>query len=292
MKLLFSQRYSKTLDQLYKDKELNLPLNLRVRIIKTLEDYCEYSFSNEITSEAAENSLKKLLGVDILLAFDEDNDRVSANIWNVIRNGYPHEALDAIESFFIVLSVESKSACQEEINQAFITFNRSWRLIDGLFFRVDSGYLADEVITQASELLNQHIFTGPHEEFQQAREAYSRGEIKECISKANNALESTIKAILGLKTGRPKQLVEKLIKSGIIPSYYEGFFNAFNEILMIVPIQRMQPGAAHGQGETTVNFSDSFGELTLHITGSLIVFLMKRYSESKTKELERSLTKK
>lgn len=276
MKALFSQRHD--IDKLYKTKQFSLPLKLRIRLIRTLQEFDDDDFYS--ISQPTLDLLKKTLGVEKLYALDDENDQIEAdNIWDFVKGGYPHDVLDSLEAFIETMPRNNISDCQREINQAFAIFKQPWRVADGSIFKIDSDFLAEEVLAQTSELLRQSQFFGPLEEFRSAREAYTAGEISDAITNANKALESTMKAITGADKGSPNELIRRVIKSGLIPSYWKGFLSAFEDILQAVPIQRHQPGAAHGQGEVVVEFPASLGELVLHLTGSLIVFLVKRHIE-------------
>lgn len=282
MKALFSQRHD--IDKLYKTKQFSLPSKLRVRLIKTLREFDDADFYP--LSQQTLDLLKKLLGVERLYALDNENDQIEVdNLWDFLKGGYPHDVLDSIEAFISIMPENSVSQCQLEINQAFSIFKQPWRVADGSIFKIDSDFLADEVLAQTSELLRQSRFFGPLEEFRSAREAYTAGAISDAIINANKALESTMKAITGIDKGKPNELIRKVIKSGFIPSYWEGFLTSFEDILQAVPIQRHQPGAAHGQGQAVVEFPFSLGELVLHLTGSLIVFLIKRHIDLQAAEI-------
>lgn len=246
-------------------------------MIRTLQDYDDSGGFYSLSSDALEN-LKTALGQEELTAWNNNRKEAVDSIWDIIKGGDPHHVFNAIEAFIDVIADISKLRCQEDINQSFAMFNQQWRIANGQFFKIDSEYMA-EIIDLAVKLLSQSGFVGPQQEFLEAREAYTEGDYKETIINSNKALESAIKAVLNVNKGRSDKLIKDLMKSKIIPNYYEGFLTALSSIFNIVPVQRHQPGAAHGQGKEIVDFPESLAELALHLTGSLIVFMIKRYIE-------------
>ena len=85
-----------------------------------------------------------------------------------------------------------------------------------------------------------------------------------------------------MKTG---ELIKKVCHGELIPTYYEGFLDAFQNILSIVPTTRDNE-AGHGQGKEVTSVPPALAELTLHLSASMIVFLIKRYAEKHLPQLD------
>jgi len=72
-----------------------------------------------------------------------------------------------------------------------------------------------------------------------------------------------------------------LIDSDIIPKYYDGFLNAFENILRSVAIMRNEEqGAGHGSGAEKPKIPYPLAELAVNLSAVLINFLIKHYLES------------
>ncbi len=148
-------------------------------------------------------------------------------------------------------------------------------------FRIDSAYMA-EVLGCASGLLTSSGFQGAFEEFQKARAHLESSDTKESVHHANLALESTMKALLGIDQEKPGKLIRKMKDSGLIPAYYDEFLDNFEQILRSVNVARNEErGAGHGQGARVAEVPSPLAELVLNLCGALIVFLVKQTVESK-----------
>ena len=158
-----------------------------------------------------------------------------------------------------------------------------WLLSDGVIFQVDSECMAD-VLGCASRLIRMSGFEGANQEFQEARSNLDSGDYKGAIHRANLALESTMKAVLGIEKERPGRLIREMIDSGKIPSYYNDFMQNFEQMLRTVNIARNEEkGAGHGQGAEVVQVSRHLAELVLNFCGSLVVFLVNHHIDGTPK---------
>lgn len=202
----------------------------------------------------------------------------------------PKYVLDATELYYDLLVEHKKSEFrsssdpteyQSRLNSVFDDANLPWRMLEGRIIRIDSKWLEAEIHAKAAELLSACGFEGALLEFLNARSDLSSGDYKGAIRAANLALESSMKAILGIDKEKPGGLIRKLIDSGIVPEYHEGFINAFEEhILRAVPIARNQEkGVGHGQGSEISEPPSSLAELAVNLSGVLILYLLKRHLE-------------
>lgn len=237
--------------------------------------------------DSLKESLKKEHGWEDLRAYKTQIDwEVLNNTKEFILRGVPRFVLDAVEIFYDLLSEYKGRAdpvkYQSKINTIFEDGNLSWRLLEGRIIKVDSTWLESEIHTKAAELLSVRGFDGALAEFQKARSNFSSGDHKDAIHAANLALESTIKAILGVQQEKPGVLFQKLVHSGLIPEYHQGFLKAFEEhILRSVPMARnFEKGVGHGQGVDVNEPSKSLAELAVNLSGVLILFLLKQHLES------------
>lgn len=138
--------------------------------------------------------------------------------------------------------------------------------------------MESQVLAEAQKLLETTSFQGALDEFMQAGTAFMEKNYKQTVLMANHALEGTMKSVLNLPNKRTGELIKKVCYSGLIPSYYEGFLNSFHDFVSIVPMTRDNE-AGHGQGKDIKLIPSALAELALHLSGSMIVFIIKRYME-------------
>lgn len=204
-------------------------------------------------------------------------------IADFVRYGAPKYIFDVIELFSRGLA-EARYPFQESINNIFTDSQLPWRLADDSIFQVDSEYIA-EMLASASKILTTSGFEGAKQEFQDARSHFDSGDYKDAIHHANLALESTMKAILGIEKERPGKLIRGMIDSGVIPAYYEEFLKNFEQILRTVNIARNEErGAGHGQGAEITQVPAHLAEMVLNFCGALINFLVKHHIDAQPEE--------
>ncbi len=201
-----------------------------------------------------------------------------------ILRGVARFVLDALEIYYDLLFIETQAVpneYQRKVNDIFEDANLPWRMLNGRIVRLDSKWVEAEIDAKARELLSAYRFDGALHEFQEARSTLSSGDTKGAIHAANLALESTIKSILNIEREKPGVLIRKVVESGLIPDYHEGFLKAFEEhILRSVPMARnFEKGVGHGQGIDVSEPPRSLAELAVNLAGVLILYLMKRHLE-------------
>jgi hypothetical protein len=213
------------------------------------------------------------------------------NSKDFILNGKSYSVLDAVEIYYYELSTLIKKdnttyefkarLFQQNLNAIFEDDNLPWRMMDGRIVKLDSKWVEVEILGKVHELISIHGFEGALQEFLDARSSVTSGDAKNAIMQANLALESTMKGILGVQDMMPKDLIRKLIASGLVPEYSKGFLNAFQEyILRCVPVVRNEePGVAHGQGVEINDPPLCLAELAVNLSGVLILYLMKKHTE-------------
>ena len=228
---------------------------------------------------SAEYHYRYCLGLEKIRAFNLQGVREASGLEGLIKRSLPSEAMNMIEAFLTVVEGEPKSDCQHELNRLLASYQQPWRLLDGRFVKLDSAFLASEVITPTRSLLASEGFDGPLQEFEKALTAHSNGEYRDSIIYAGNAFESTLKAILDIQHAKPGELIRFIIDSGLIPDHQGAFLSTVESLLSMVVKERSQPGHAHGQGRSIVETDPSVAELCLHLTGTVVVFLIKRHRE-------------
>lgn len=288
-KKLFSKRQKEAA------KVVSLSQSARQRIWYLLRDmdpyYVENDFNNWCISwEGLENRLKREHGWQELRAYRSQSDWEEVNPKEFILKGIPRFVLDATEIFWDMLTEDKEqdfkskanpNIYQHRLNIVFEEANLPWRMLDGRIVRLDSEWVEREISAKARELLAVGGFDGALREFIEAQSELSAGDTKSAMRAANLALESTIKAVLNVEQEKPGKLIRKLIDSGLVPDYHEGFLKAFEEhILRAVPTARnFEKGVGHGQGVIVNEPPRSLADLAVNLAGVLILYLMKRHLE-------------
>jgi hypothetical protein len=248
--------------------------------------YIDYTISRH----KLEDKLRREHGWSELRAYQSRTEWEKVNPKDFILRGVARFVLDAIELYQDLLLEEigdntgSRLGVKEYengINRIFEEDSLPWRLLDGRIVKLDSQFVETEILAKAHELISAHGFEGALREFLEARTNLASGDTKGAIRQANLALESTMKGILGVERAKPGELVRKIIESGMVPDYHDGFLEAFEQhILRSVPIARNEEkGVGHGQGCEVNDPPLSLAELAVHLSGVLVLYLMKRHIE-------------
>jgi len=287
MAWIFSKRCEKLLEK--KLVEVHLPTKVRLRILKLLEQFNEYyqdstptgfSYDTSILNELPE-ILKAEHGIEKLYAYPKDgNGKAKPSNLNdfILRGNFPPYLFDILEIFFGQISKnEEKYQYQGNFNNIMEENNLPWRMADGKIFPIDSKYIEEEIIQRTCYLINQVKFQGALKEFEQARIDFINRNYEGAIRNANLSFESVIKEILSLERAKPGELFRRLIDSGYIPEYYEGFLRDFEKnILRYVSIMRNEEkGVGHGVGFSKNIIPSELAELSINLTASLINYLIK-----------------
>ena len=75
------------------------------------------------------------------------------------------------------------------------------------------------------------------------------------------------------------KLLEMLIKSNIIPKYYDEFLVHFEKLALGVAKERNLPARGHGQGKKPTLVSSSLAEFTVNLAGAINIFIIKHWIE-------------
>ena len=175
----------------------------------------------------------------------------------------------------------------DDLNHRFLEHSIGYQYQSGRIISVESQYLHQEVVEPAITLLHDANFSGPLEEFLEAHAHYRKGEIKEAITDAGNAFESTMKAICearGWNHDESKSVASTLIgilfDNQLIPREMQSHFAALRSTLESgVPTVRNSGGrGAHGQGTTPVEVPNYIAAYCLNLTASNIVLMMEAHN--------------
>ena len=118
-----------------------------------------------------------------------------------------------------------------ELNERFRRAGVGYRFEAGKLIRVDSELLHSATVRPALVFLNQQGFEGPRAEFLKAHDHYRAGEAKAAVTEANNAFESTLKAICDQrdwsypKGARASDLLGIVRRNGLLPDYLDASFD-------------------------------------------------------------------
>jgi hypothetical protein len=251
---------------------------LRVGIEQILARYSDSSNFENWTYDQASEMLCTLHGWDQLYV-REGQSRRNASFREFIVKGFPSDTLDAIEAWF-ACEPQAADAAARDLNALLAIHNSQWRFIAGEAVFIDSGYLHDEVIAKTADLLRTAKAPGPLQEFQAALSALQSGESKRAVVEAHKSVESVMKLVLGtdehLTFGR---LLADVIKSGLLPDFYEEFLRHFEMLALGAVKARNRPGTGHGQGADSVDVPRSLAQFAIHLAGSINVFLLEHWIE-------------
>jgi hypothetical protein len=278
----FSQRHAEALEK--KSLKPSFSERLRRSMLRVLQEYRwqpdEWG-NAEDKWKAAENAWLRSTGEESLYAYERaerGSVRRPAEFEGVILRGWPAHTMDMVEALLPVLPEDEAGRCEREVNEVLEVHNSEWRLAGGRFWRADEGYLAAEVAATADSLLAGRAFEGARQELAQSRSALTDGDTNAAVVEAGKALESAIKCVLATERGRPGELIRALVDSGVMPDYYKGFLQAFEQILVAVVKERSEPGRAHGAGKEPSKVPPHLAEFIVHLAGALIIFIARHHA--------------
>lgn len=277
LKPLFSQRHRAAL---FDTKTLKPSFynTLRIGMERILEKHSDGSNDENWSYEQAAEMLRTLHGWDQLYIREGTSQR-EVSFQDFLRKGFPTDTLDAIEAWF-ASEPQTADAAAKDLNVLLAINGSPWRFIAGEAVLIDSSYLHDEVVAKTAELLGIAKAAGPLQEFQAALSALQAGESKRAVVEAHKSVESVMKFVLGthehLTFGR---LLAEILKSGLLPEYYEEFLHHFEMLALGAVKARNRPGTGHGQGPDAVEIPRSLAQFAIHLAGSIEVFLLEHWFE-------------
>lgn len=181
---------------------------------------------------------------------------------------------------------QSMDSAIEVLNHRFREHGVGYQYESGKIIRVDSELVHAEVVKPALSLLADPMYAGANDEFLKAHAHYRARENKECMNECLKAFESCLKAICDKRrwaykdTAAAKDLVDIVLRKGLVPRFMESPFNGFKSALIGVATLRNKR-SGHGQGGKIVEVPESMASYTLHLTASNILLLARADKEMK-----------
>lgn len=170
-----------------------------------------------------------------------------------------------------------------DLNARFREHNIGFEYFEGELIRKDSEYLHEETVKPALSLLNDSNFSGPQDEFLRAHAHLRAGEYQDAIVDANNAFESTMKAICNLRRwtydekATAKDLNNIMFDKALIPVYLTSHFDHLRLVLEAgLPTVRNKT-STHGQGSVPVAIPEYLAAYAMHLAAANIVLLVEAY---------------
>lgn len=172
----------------------------------------------------------------------------------------------------------------DEINQRFEQHAVGYQFESGQIIRVDSKAAHAEIVRPALRLLTVPIFVKANEEFLSAHKHYREGSFKDCVTAANRAFESTLKAICDTelwtydKGDRASELVTKVTSNGLFTHAFDKGMSAYVAMLKTgLPSVRNDAGA-HGDGIAAAAVTAEIARFAINLTASNILFVGESYT--------------
>ena len=181
---------------------------------------------------------------------------------------------------------QSASDAVNELNERFRRACIGYQYEGGTILRVDSELLHAEVVRPAFRFLHQQGFEGPRREFLSAYDHFRAGENRDAITNANNAFESTLKAICDQHAwhypsgATASSLVNLVRDQGLLPDYLGKSFDQLAATLKSGLPQVRHNEGAHGKGAAPTETPDYVAAYALHLAASNILFLAEAHGAS------------
>ena len=174
----------------------------------------------------------------------------------------------------------------DELNERFRRAGFGYRYEGGQIFRIDTEFMHREATIPALRVLSDPRFLGADQEFRAAHEHLKAGEYRDCAVDANNALESTMKAICDAKGwtyekgARVSDLVKLLRREGLFPDFVVLSLEQLLATLKSgLPVVRNEIGG-HGQGSAPVEVPEYMAVYALNLAASKIRLLYEAFAAS------------
>jgi hypothetical protein len=290
MEPVFSQRHKRALEK--KKIQVSLPKVLRRKIVNCMKKHnywYGYDHQDSIFHDDLRTDLQEAYGTEELKAYIEDNLKPVGDTEEFILNAWPAFVLDSVELYYHLVSKNGSIVdFVRELNSVFKSEKSPYRMLDQYVIKLDSAFLESEVLNRAYELLENNQFEKACKDFVSARDNFSAGDYCGTIFECNNTIESALKKATDTRSGNQKDLKRKLMKSGIIPEYFQGFCDYFEGFLQSCFTIANQ-SSRHGKKELPQpkdDVSQPVASFMIHITGSILLLIMERYEELNPKPVK------
>jgi hypothetical protein len=168
----------------------------------------------------------------------------------------------------------------DELNYRLREGGVGYQFSGGQLTRIDSQFIHAEVVVEALRLLQRPGFEGPESEFRAAHAHYRTGSLREAVSSAGNAFESTMKSICTQmnwkheKSDSSSRLLGVLKDNSLFPTFLDSSFDSMLAILKSgLPSIRNNSGS-HGSGSKPLEVPQHVAAFAIHLAASKIVFLV------------------
>jgi len=178
---------------------------------------------------------------------------------------------------------QSAEDALNEINQRFEQHGVGYQFENGRFIELRSKLAHAEIVKPALRLLIDPVFTKANEECLLAHKQYRAGSFKDCVTAANRAFESALKAIcdsegwLYDKGDRASGLVTRVTNNGLFTHEFDKSLSAYVAMLKTgLPSIRNDAGG-HGDGTAAAAVTAEIARFALNLTAWNILFLGESY---------------
>jgi AbiJ N-terminal domain 4 len=181
----------------------------------------------------------------------------------------------------------------EEINGRFEQHSVGYQFENGQIIRVDSKLTHAEIIKPALVLLTAPLFGKANEDFMTAHRHYRAKEFKDCVTAANRAFESMLKAICDTekweygKGDRAAELVTKVSSKGLFTHDFDRSFTAYVAMLKAGLRAVRNDAGGHGEGLAAASVTAEIARFAINLTATNLLFLGDSYSAMKRHERRR-----
>jgi hypothetical protein len=172
----------------------------------------------------------------------------------------------------------------QEINQRFEQHAVGYQFENGHIIRVDSKITHAEIVKPALAILTEPLFAKANEEFMLAHKHYRAGAYKDCVTAANRAYESMLKAICDAEQwaygrgDRASELVTAVSSNGLFTHDFDKSFSSYVAMMKTgLPTVRNDAGG-HGEGIAAAAVTVQIARFALNLTASNVLFLGECYS--------------
>lgn len=148
------------------------------------------------------------------------------------------------------------------------------------------------IIDKVVDYFDKLGFSSAKENLEKARDRLFNGDSESCITNSISAVESTFKAILDkLKEPRPKKeqittlwksIKDKLhLGDEVSAPHLVNLLGSISGCVSALGGLRNEISDAHGKGLISASVYDSYAELSLNLSASICLFIIRRYQELK-----------
>lgn len=262
-----------------------------------------YDFNEPHNANDLWREVDKVCRKELLSYLEHTRERnLSTRFCNFVMHAQDiDDFLSAVEIGCVALSVvkddygsmEHRGAEQrgdeaiKEVNYRFEQHAIGFQFENRHIIRVDSTIVHAEVIKPALMILTAPLFAKANEDFMTSHTHYRNGAYKDCVTAANRAFESTLKAICDAelwaydKGDRASELVTKVTTNGLFTHDFDKGFMSYVAMLKTgLPAVRNDAGG-HGEGLSSAAVTPQIARFALNLTATNILFLGELYKALK-----------